>query len=139
LNENRSKDRPTASGDDKLKRLLIFAALFPPIAMLVFISPDVVTKGIPASDDLLAWLIASYPIAIIPALLMAGAGRALAKQPLRLLKTTAVGGTMSALLALFLWSGYAELWPLVMVFLVGALPTAVCSWLSDTSMRSQNA
>jgi hypothetical protein len=119
-----------------MKRFLIFPALYPPIAMLVFISPDVVTKGIPASDDLLAWLIASYPIAIIPALLMAGVDRALAKKPLRLVKTTAAGGLMSALLALFLWSGYAELWPLIMVFLVGALPTAVCSWLSDKSMRA---
>ncbi|HXO73273.1 MAG TPA: hypothetical protein VN838_30320 [Bradyrhizobium sp.] len=121
-----------------MRRILIFVALFPPIATLVFISPDVVTKGIPASDDLLAWLIASYPIAIIPALLMAGVDRALAEQPLRLLKTTAAGGLMSTLVALFLWSGYAELWPLVMVFLVGALPSAVCSWVSDKSMRSVN-
>ena len=40
-------------------RLLTFAAVFPPGAMLVFMSPDIVSKGIPASDDLLAWLIAS--------------------------------------------------------------------------------
>ena len=112
-------------------RLLTFAAVFPPGAMLVFMSPDMVSKGIPASDDLLAWLIASYPIAIIPALLMAAVDRALAKQPLRLAKTTAVGGLMSASVALFLWSGHADLWSVAMAFLVGASPAAVCSWLSN--------
>ena len=112
-------------------RLLTFAAVFPPGAMLVFMSPDMVSKGIPASDDLLAWLIASYPIAIIPALLMAAVDRALAKQRLRLAKTTAVGGLMSASVALFLWSGHADLWSVAMAFLVGASPAAVCSWLSN--------
>jgi hypothetical protein len=112
-------------------RLLTFAAVFPPGAMLVFMSPDIVSKGIPASDDLLAWLIASYPIAIIPALLMAAVDRALAKQPLRLAKTTAVGGLMSASVTLFLWSGHADLWSVAMAFLVGASPAAVRSWLSN--------
>ena len=112
-------------------RLLTFAAVFPPGAMLVFMSPDMVSKGIPASDDSLAWLIASYPIAIIPALLMAAVDRALAKQPLRLAKTTAVGGLMSASVALFLWSGHADLWSVAMAFLVGASPAAVCSLLSN--------
>ena len=112
-------------------RLLTFAAVFPPGAMLVFMSPDMVSKGIPPSDDSLAWLIASYPIAIIPALLMAAVDRALAKQPLRLAKTTAVGGLMSASVALFLWSGHADLWSVAMAFLVGASPAAVCSWLSN--------
>ena len=112
-------------------RLLTFAAVFPPGAMLVFMSPDIVSKGIPASDDLLAWLIASYPIAIIPALLMAAVDRALAKQRLRLAKTTAVGGLMSASVALFLWSGHADLWSVAMAFLVGASPAAVRSWLSN--------
>ena len=112
-------------------RLLTFAAVFPPGAMLVFMSPDMVSKGIPASDDLLAWLIASYPIAIIPALLMAAVDRALAKQRLRLAKTTAVGGLMSASVALFLWSGHADLWSVAMAFLVGASPAAVRSWLSN--------
>lgn len=118
-----------------MKRFLVFAAVFPPIAMLVFMSPDMVTKGIPARDDLLAWLIASYPIAIVPALIAAGIDQALATQGLRLLKTTAAGGVMCTLIALFLSSGYTELWPAVMVFLVGALPTAVCSWLADPSQR----
>ena len=112
-------------------RLLTFAAVFPPGAMLVFMSPDIVSKGIPASDDLLAWLIASYPVAIIPALLMAAVDRALAKQPLRLAKTTAVGGLMSASVTLFLWSGHADLWSVARAFLVGASPAAVRSWLSN--------
>jgi hypothetical protein len=68
-----------------MKRFLIFAALFPPLGMLVFNAPDEVSKGIPSSEDLLAWLIASYPIAIVPALLMAGsAARHLARVILRL-------------------------------------------------------
>jgi hypothetical protein len=122
-----------------LKRFLIFLALYPPIAMLVFQSPDAVTKGIPASDDLLAWLIASYPIAIIPALLMSWVDQALSKQPLHVFKTTAVGGLTSFLVLVFLWSGFAEFWSDVMAILLGAVPAAVCSWLSDKSMRSQNA
>ncbi|WNV08897.1 hypothetical protein [Tardiphaga sp. 709] len=122
-----------------MKRFLIFAALFPPLGMLVFNAPDVVSKGIPSSVDLLAWLIASYPIAIIPALLMAGVDRALSKKPLHVLKTTAVGGLMSASVLIFLWSGFAEFWSVVMAILLGAVPAAVCSWLSDKSIRSVNA
>ena len=113
-----------------MKRFITFTLLFPPIAMLVFISPDVVSKGIPSGEDLLAWLIASYPIAIIPAWLMAGVDRTLSKKPLRLLKTTAMGGLMSASVLLFLGNGFAEFWPVVMVVLLGAVPAAVCSWLS---------
>jgi hypothetical protein len=118
-----------------MTRFLIFAALFPPIGMLVFNAPDVVTKGIPASDDLLAWLIASYPIAIIPALLMAGVDQALSKKPLHVLKTTAAGGLASLLVLVFLWSGLAEFWSDVMAILLGAVPAAVCSWLSDRTMK----
>ncbi|WP_441242535.1 hypothetical protein [Tardiphaga sp. 768_D3_N2_1] len=122
-----------------MKRFLIFAALFPPLGMLVFNAPDEVSKGIPSSEDLLAWLIASYPIAIVPALLMAGIDRALSKQTFHLLKTTAVGGLVSASVLLFLWSGLAPFWSGVMAVLLGALPAAVCSWLSDKSMRSVDA
>ena len=114
-----------------MKRFLIFAALFPPIGMLVFQSPDMVSKSIPASEEWLAWLIASYPIAIVPALLMAWVDQALSKRPLHVLKTTAVGGLVSLAVLVFLGGGFAEFWSLVMAVLLGAVPTAVCSWLSS--------
>ena len=75
-----------------MKRFIIFALLFPPLGMFVFQAPEVVSKGIPPSEEWLAWVIASYPIAIIPALLMAWIDQKLSTQPLHLLKTTASGG-----------------------------------------------
>jgi hypothetical protein len=50
-----------------------------------------------------------------------------------------VGGLMSASVLIFLWSGFAEFWSVVMAILLGAVPAAVCSWLSDKPMRSVSA
>lgn len=121
--------RPTS-----MNRFIIFALLFPPIGMLVFQSPDMVSKGIPASEEWVAWVIASYPIAIVPALLMAWVDRVLSRQPFQVLKTTAVGGLASLLILAFL-GGLSAFWPSVMVFLLGAVPAAVCSWLSNMNPK----
>ncbi|MGM4891282.1 hypothetical protein [Tardiphaga sp. 839_C3_N1_4] len=117
-----------------MNRFIIFALLFPPIGMLVFQSPDLVSKGIPASEEWLAWVISSYPIAIVPALLMAWVDQVLSKQPLHPLKTTAVGGLASLLVLVFL-GGLSAFWSSVMAILLGAVPAAVCSWLSDKLHR----
>ena len=118
-----------------MKRFPIFATLFSPIGMLVFQSPDLVSKGIPASEEWLAWVISSYPIAIIPALLIAWVDQVLSKQPLHVFKTTAVGGLASLLVLVFL-GGLSAFWPSVMAILLGAVPAAVCSWLSDKFKES---
>lgn len=120
-----------------MKRFLIFAALFPPIAMLVFQSPDVVSKGIPPSEDWLAWVIASYPIAIIPALLMAWVDQKFSTQPLHHIKTIAAGGFMSAAVLVFL-GGIPGFSPMAMAVLLGAFPAAVCSLLSGLVDKNQN-
>ncbi|WP_441255895.1 hypothetical protein [Tardiphaga sp. 285_C5_N1_2] len=130
----RFEHKPLQGRPTPMNRFIIFALLFPPIGMLVFQSPDLVSKGIPASEEWLAWVISSYPIAIVPALLMAWVDQVLSKQPLHPLKTTAVGGLASLLVLVFL-GGLSAFWSSVMAILLGAVPAAVCSWLSDKLHR----
>ena len=69
-----------------MKRFLIFTALFPPLALAVFIAPDTFGK-----DPLLDWWAVgvAYMVAIIPAWLMAGVDWALSAKPTYL----RIGGT----------------------------------------------
>ena len=48
-----------------MKRLLIFTALYPPVALAVFTAPD-------GFKNFLDWLVYAYPAALIPAWLTAG-------------------------------------------------------------------
>lgn len=79
-------------------------------------------------------MISSYPIAMVPSLLMAWADKALSRQSFHVLKTTAVGGLASLLVFAFL-GGLSAFWPTVMAFLLGAVPAAVCSWLSNMNRK----
>lgn len=117
-----------------MKRFLIFTALFPPLALAVFTAPD-------GFKNLLDWLGTAYMVAIIPAWLTAGVDWTLSARPtyLRVLGTAVAGAVMSGSVAFFMWGGFREFFPALMAVLVGAVPAAVCSWLSDKSMRSRNA
>jgi CHASE2 domain-containing sensor protein len=115
-----------------MKRFLIFTALFPPLALAVFTAPD-------GFKNLLDWLGTAYMVAIIPAWLTAGVDWTLSARPtyLRVLGTAVAGAVMSGSVAFFMWGGFREFFPALMAVLVGAVPAAVCSWLSDKSMRSR--
>ena len=112
-----------------MKRFLIFTVLFPPLALVVFTAPD-------GFKNLLDWMVMAYAIAVIPALLLAWVDWALSAKPLRLMGTAVAAALAAVLIVRFMSGGSDELWPVLMVGLVGGVPAAVCSWLSDKSMRS---
>ncbi|CAN5505913.1 hypothetical protein BH11PSE4_BH11PSE4_06620 [soil metagenome] len=115
-----------------MKRLLIFGALFPPLALVVFTAPD----GFKNCFD---WMVEAYAIAIVPALLLAWVDWALSARPLRVMATAVTAALAAVLIVRFMSGGSDELWPILMVGLVGGVPAAVCSWLSEKPGRSANA
>jgi hypothetical protein len=120
-----------------MKRFLIFAVLFPPLALVIFNAPDVIARHDFRLMDSSSFQMA-YAIVVIPALLLAWVDWALSAKPTRLrVVGTAVTAALAAVLIVrFLSGGSDDLWPVLMVGLVGGVPAAVCSWLSDKSMRS---
>ena len=112
-----------------MKRFLIFGALFPPLALVVFTAPD-------GFKHILDWLVEAYAIGIIPALLLAWVDWALSAKPFRVMGTAVTAALTSVLVVRFISGGSDDFWPVLMVGLVGGMPAAVCSWLSDKSIRS---
>jgi hypothetical protein len=108
-----------------MKRFLIFTVLFPPLALAVFTAPDTFRKY-------LDWVGIAYMVAIIPAWLTAGVDWTLSAKPayLRVVGTVVAGAVITDSVALFMWGFFAGFWPVLMAGLVGAIPAAVCSWLS---------
>ena len=76
-------------------------------------------------------------VAIIPAWLTAGVDWSLSAKPtyLRIAGTAVAGAVMTGSVAFFMWGGFRESFPALMAGLVGAVPAAVCSWLSDMNPR----
>jgi len=112
-----------------MKRFLIFTALFPPLALLVFIAPDAISSRDFLEIGLLFWMLGyAYLIAVIPAWLTAGVDGALFAKPfyLRLVVTTAVAAILAELTARYL----GQRGEVLTFGLMGAIPAAVCSWLS---------
>jgi hypothetical protein len=114
-----------------MKRLLIFTVLFPPIALAVFTAPD-------TFKNFFDWMWIAYTVAVIPAWLMAGVDWTLSAKPtyLRIVGTAVAAGLIGDFIAFFLWGGLRELFPALMAGLVGAVPAAVCSWLSSKTNGS---
>jgi hypothetical protein len=112
-----------------MKRFLIFTALFPLLALAVFTAPDTFGK-----NPLLDWWVVgpAYMVAIIPAWLTAGVDWTLSAKPtyLRIVGTAVAGAVITDSVALFMWGFFAGYWPVLMAGLVGAIPAAVCSFLS---------
>ncbi len=108
-----------------MKRFLIFPALFPPLALVVFAAPD----GVEILPD---WIASAYAITVLPALLLAWVDWGLSAKPtrLRVMGTAATAALAAVLIMRFLSGGLDELRPFLMAGLVGGIPAAVCSWLS---------
>ena len=119
-----------------MKRFLVFTALFPPLALIVFNAPDVITRHDFKLLDLTAFGLA-YGVAIIPAWLTSGVDWTLSAKPtsLRIVGTAVAGAVITGSVALFMWGFFAGTWPVLMAGLVGAIPAAVCSWLSHMNPR----
>jgi hypothetical protein len=107
-----------------MKRFLIFTVLFPPLALAVFTAPDGFGK-------FLDWVAQVYMVAIIPAWLTAGVDWVLSAKRLRIVGTAVAGAVITESVALFMWGFFPGYWPVLMAGLVGAVPSAVCSWLSN--------
>jgi hypothetical protein len=109
-----------------MKRFLIFPMLFPPLALLIFNAPDIVTRHDFMLLDV-GTLELSYAIATIPALILAAVD-----MKWRSIEGTALAGAaMTGSIACFLWDGFRELFPAFMAVMLGGGPAAVCSWLSN--------
>jgi len=115
-----------------MKRFLIFTALFPPLVPLVYIAADPVLLRDPPGIGFLIWLMGyAYVLALIPAWLTAGVDWALSRRPLyvRLIATMPVAAILAELVARSLSQPSLD----VTTALMGAIPAAVCSWLSSSS------
>lgn len=113
-----------------MKRFLIFTILFSPLVPLVYIAADPVLLRDPPGFGFLIWLMGyAYVLAIIPAWLTAGVDWALSGEPLylRLIAVMPVAAILAELVARYLGQPGFD----VTTALMGAIPAAVCSLLSD--------
>ena len=118
-----------------MTRLLVFTLLFPPLVLLVFVFPDALSARTFMEAGLLLGLLAwAYAVAVVPAWLTAGVDWALSVRPLYL----RIGATMAAAAALAVLSaryGFGQKGEYVHFASMGAIPAAVCSWLSARVAR----
>jgi hypothetical protein len=122
-----------------MTRLLIFAAMAPPLGFVVafWVMLQIANRlaGSPITLDVaqIMMLPTIYLVGLIPALMAAWFDHALAKRNVsyRIAFTALFGYTISYLpLAVAYWVGFAH-GPEVLLFgLIGAVPSAVCSWLA---------
>jgi hypothetical protein len=122
-----------------MERLLIFAAIAPPLGFVVafWMMLQVANwlAGSPITVDVaqIMMLPTIYLVGLIPALMAAWFDHALAKRNVshRIALTALFGYAISYLpLAMAYWVGIAH-GPEVLLFgLIGAVPSAVCSWLA---------
>jgi hypothetical protein len=122
-----------------MTRFLIFAAMAPPLGFVVafWVMLQIANRlaGSPITFDVaqIMMLPTIYLVGLIPALMAAWFDHALAKRNVsyRIAFTALFGYTISYLpLAVAYWVGFAH-GPEVLLFgLIGAVPSAVCSWLA---------
>lgn len=114
-----------------MKRLVIFTALFPPLALLIYISPDVMSRReFPPLQVIFSLLGFAYVIAMVPAWLTAAVDYALRAKPsyLRVAASMIAAAVIAELTANYLSHDLQKMF--VMVALMGAIPAAVCSLLA---------
>ena len=118
-----------------MKRFLIFTVLFPPLALVVFVAPDVIGGSRDFLEiGLLVWMSGfAYLFAVIPAGLTAGVDWALSAKPfyLRLVATMAVAAIMAELVA----QSLGQRGEVLTYGLIGAIPAAICSLLSGVTQN----
>jgi len=115
-----------------MKRFLIFVCLFPGIATAVFLALLSIAVGAlpdnPAAVFLVGW---GYIVGVVPALVCAMVDLLLSKTRVRgIIGTTLVGYGIGVLLSLVVFD-YRLIGRIMAFGLIGAIPAAVCSWLSN--------
>jgi hypothetical protein len=130
LNENIGKSDQKDLGDGGMKRFLIYLLLFPAIATASFYAVLYILTG--AVVDSLSGPAFGYLMFIGPALVVALVDRLASRLSVihGIIATTLFAYGVSVLTVA--WAGTRD----VLVFgLVGAIPAAVCSWLSILNRR----
>jgi hypothetical protein len=114
-----------------MKRFLVFTVLFSPLALLVYTTPLVIHEGFPKLDFVIFLMGLAYVLATVPGWMAAGVDWMLSAKPfyIRAVASMAVAAAMAQLVAWYLGNPM-YLSELVTVALTGAIPAAVCSWLS---------
>ncbi len=112
-----------------MKRFFVFSALFPPLALLFYVAPLLISEGVPKVDFLFTLVGLAYVFALIPALVVAGADWLLSAKPFHVIATMAFAAVMAHLLARY-FGNPMDHQEIILVTLTGAIPAAVCSWLS---------
>jgi len=110
-----------------MTRILIFPLFMPQFALLVFVAPSILKEGLPKAGF---WLFAeqyAYFIVFIPACFAAAVDGVLYKRH-RCLRL-AIAACATGVLAL-VWAHYLGERPSVHYASVGAIPAALCSWIS---------
>lgn len=121
-----------------MKRFLIFTVLFPPLALAVFVAPDAISSRDFMEVGLLVWMLGfAYLFAVVPAWLTAGVDWALSAKPFyfRLVATMVVAAILAELIARSL----GQRGEVLTFGLMGAIPAAVCSWMSRLIQPSRRA
>ncbi|MEH2527609.1 MULTISPECIES: DUF5413 family protein [unclassified Bradyrhizobium] len=122
-----------------MKRFLIFAAVAPPLGFVVafWVMLQIANwlAGSPNTFDVaqIMMLPTIYLVGLIPALLAAWFDHALAKHNVsyRIALTALFGYAISYLpLAATAWIGFGHRPGVLLCGLIGAVPSAVCSWLA---------
>ncbi|CAN5267587.1 hypothetical protein BH10PSE11_BH10PSE11_03130 [soil metagenome] len=126
-----------------MRRFLIFTALYPPLVLVGLIATVSEIQRNLGIWELLWMLGVAYLVGLIPAWFSAGVDWALSSQPnyLRLpgAAVAGAGAVMIAITAFHFGEVLGARMAVLMISLIGGIPAAVCSWLSDESMRSVNA
>lgn len=109
-----------------MKRFLIFAVLVPPVALAVFLVPE--AAAISTMGNIFMTLALLYPIGLIPAALTAVVDWSLSGRSnyLRMAVTVIFAIILAELIA---QQGLGVPWS-PRVWLIGAIPAALCSWLA---------
>ena len=115
-----------------MKRFLIFALLFPGIALVVFFALLSMAVGVfpdnPQALFVVGW---GYVVGVVPALVCAVVDLLLRKTRIpAVIGTTLVGYGIAILAALMIFD-WGLIGKILAFGLIGAIPAAVCSWLSN--------
>ncbi|MGM4885378.1 hypothetical protein AB7813_06915 [Tardiphaga sp. 20_F10_N6_6] len=118
-----------------MKRLLIFLLLFPAVATVAFYAVTYVLTG--AAVDSGTGPVFMYLVFIVPGLLVALLDWLIARTSMPAVMTTTLLAYGLSVLAMALLLGSSK--QLVALGLIGAIPAAVCSWLSNKPTESVKA
>jgi hypothetical protein len=134
VNENRSKTDQEIIGDDFMNRFLIFLFFFPAIASASFYAVLYILTG--AAQDSGLGPVFMYLVFIVPGLLVALLDWLAAKSSVPPVIVTTLLTYGLTVLAMAWALGPSK--QILALGLIGAIPSAVCSWLSDKPKESED-